>query len=271
MLATRFSRWLLSLPALGACLLPACAPAQPVDLGSSRLVDLTHPFNERTVYWPTSPSAFELDTLAWGRTSAGYFYAAAALATPEHGGTHLDAPIHFGEGKRTADQIPLDQLVGPGLVLDISESAAGDRDYRLTREDVLAFEARHGRIPAGAIVLLRTGWDRYWPDRASYLGDDTPGDASRLSFPSYGEGAARLLVEERKVAMLGVDAASIDYGASGDFVVHRVAAAADVPGLENLTNLGELPETGFLVIALPMKIEGGTGGPVRAIAVVPPD
>jgi kynurenine formamidase len=253
------------------CLIPALASAQSLDLGSSRLVDLTHPFNERTVYWPTSPSAFEFDTLTWGRTGAGYFYAAASLATPEHGGTHLDAPIHFGEGRRTADQIPLDQLVGPGVVIDISDRAARDADYRLTREDVLAFEARHGRIRPGTIVLLRTGWDGFWPDRASYLGDDTPGDASNLHFPSYGEDAARLLVQEREVAVLGVDAASIDFGASADFIVHRVAAAADVPGLENLTHLGELPETGFLVIALPMKIEGGTGGPLRAIAVVPRD
>ena len=132
-------------------------------------------------------------------------------------------------------------------------------------------EARHGRIRAGTIVLLHTGWDGFWPDRASYLGDSTQGDASNLHFPSYGEDAARLLVQEREMAVLGVDAASIDFGASADFVVHRVAAAADVPGLENLTNLGELPETGFLVIALPMKIEGGTGGPLRAIAVVPRD
>jgi kynurenine formamidase len=271
MFVNRFSRWLLSLPAAGVCLIPALASAQSLDLASSHLVDLTHPFNERTVYWPTSPSAFELDTLAWGRTGAGYFYAAASLATPEHGGTHLDAPIHFGEGRRTADQIPLDQLVGPGVVIDVSDRAARDADYRLTREDVLAFEARHGRIRPGTIVLLRTGWDGFWPDRASYLGADTPGDVSNLHFPSYGEDAARLLVHEREVAVLGVDAASIDFGASADFVVHRVAAAADVPGLENLTNLGELPETGFVVIALPMKIEGGTGGPLRAIAVVPPD
>ncbi|MEJ2310927.1 MAG: cyclase family protein [Gemmatimonadales bacterium] len=271
MTTTRYSRWLLSLPAVAVCLVPALAPAQSLDLDSSRLVDLTHPFNEHTVYWPTSPSAFELDTLTWGRTDAGYFYAAASLATPEHGGTHLDAPVHFGEGRQTADQIPLDQLVGPGVVIDVADRAARDPDYRLTRDDVVAFEARHGRIRPGTIVLLRTGWERFWPDRATYLGDATPGDASHLHFPSYGEDAARLLIQERKVAVLGVDAASIDYGASADFIVHRVAAAADVPGLENLTNLGELPETGFLVIALPMKIEGGTGGPLRAIAVVSRD
>ncbi|MEE8253053.1 MAG: cyclase family protein, partial [Hyphomicrobium sp.] len=123
--------------------------------------------------------------------------------------------------------------------------------------------------PKGALVLLRTGWSARWPDVKAYLGDDTPGDASRLSFPSYGAGAARLLIEERQVAVLGVDTASIDYGRSGDFVVHRLAAENQVPGLENLTNLDALPHTGFTVIALPMKIAGGSGAPVRVIAFLP--
>jgi kynurenine formamidase len=117
--------------------------------------------------------------------------------------------------------------------------------------------------------VLRTGWSKNWPDRKKYLGDDTPGDASRLSFPSFGEDAAKLLVEERKVAVIGVDTASIDYGRSKDFMVHRIAAARNVAGLENLMNLEKLPATGAMIIALPMKIEGGSGGPVRVIALVP--
>jgi kynurenine formamidase len=254
---------------LAVCLTPAWLFGQTVDLSSSRLVDLTFAFDDTTVYWPTSPSGFRLDTLAWGATEGGYFYASASLATPEHGGTHLDAPIHFGEGRQTTDQIPLAKLIAPGVIIDVSESAAQNQDYRLTPDDVLRFEQAHGRIPPRTIVLLRTGWGRRWPDRKAYLGDDTPGDASALHFPSFGEEAARLLVEGRQVAALGVDAASIDYGASRDFAVHRIAAAADVPGLENLANLDELPETGFIVIALPMKIRGGTGGPLRAVAVVP--
>ena len=132
-----------------------------------------------------------------------------------------------------------------------------------------AFEKQHGRIARGTIVLLKTGWSRYWPDAKSYLGDDTPGDASRLSFPSYGVDSAKQLVEERGVAALGIDTASIDYGKSTDFLVHRVAAAGNVPGLENLTNLDQLPARGATVVALPMKIEGGSGGPLRAIALVP--
>lgn len=260
-----------SVAATAVLLVLAAGPMaqQTLDPSAARVVDLTHPFNAKTVYWPTSPSKFSLEQLAYGRTEGGYFYSAYALSTPEHGGTHLDAPAHFAEGARTADQIPVDQLIGAAVVIDVTSLAATDRDYRLTREDVLAFEGTHGRIGPGAIVLLRTGWSRHWPDVKAYLGDDTPGDASKLSFPSYGADAARLLVEERQVGVLGVDTASIDYGRSADFLVHRIAGARNVPGLENLTNLDQLPPRGATVIALPMKIEGGSGGPLRAVALVP--
>ena len=241
---------------------------QPLDLAAYRLVDLTHAYSSKTVYWPTSPTKFTLERLAYGKTEGGYFYAANTLCTPEHGGTHLDAPIHFGEGKRTLEQIPLEQLVAPAVVIDVTSRAGADRDYRLTRDDVMAFEKQHGRIGSGTMVLLRTGWSRHWPNAKAYMGDDTPGNAAKLSFPSYGVDAAKLLVEERRVGALGIDTASIDYGKSTDFMVHRIAAAQNVPGLENLTNLDQLPPTGATVIALPMKIEGGSGGPLRAVALV---
>lgn len=241
----------------------------PLDLSGYRLVDLTHPFNEDTLYWPTSPSEFELEELAYGHTEGSWFYSAYRLRTPEHGGTHLDAPIHFAEGRQTTDQVPLERLVAPAVVIDVTEQAEADRDYRLTVADVKAFEEIHGRIEPGTMVLLKTGFSRYWPDRKAYFGDDTPGDASRLSFPSFGTEAARLLVEVRRVAVLGVDTASIDYGRSDEFMVHRISAKQNVPGLENLTNLKKLPPVGALVIALPMKIEGGSGAPLRAIALVP--
>ena len=241
----------------------------PLDLSGHRIVDLTHAYNARTVYWPTSPSKFALEKLAYGKTEAGYFYSAFAFSTPEHGGTHLDAPIHFAEKGLTTDRIPLEQLIGPAAVIDATTQSAANRDYRLTREDVLAFEKANGRIAPRTIVLLRTDWSRHWPDAKAYLGDDTPGDASRLSFPSYGEAAARLLVEERQAAALGIDTASIDYGRSTDFVVHRIAAARGVPGLENLTNLDQVPARGAIIVALPIKIEGGSGGPVRVVALLP--
>jgi kynurenine formamidase len=240
-----------------------------VDLSKSRLIDLTHPYNAQTIYWPTAPSRFHLETLAHGPTPGGYFYSSYSFSTPEHGGTHLDAPAHFSEQGRTADQVPLEQLIAPAVVIDVSSAASSDPDYRLSPEDVATFERQHGLIEAGTIVLLRTGWSRRWPDVKSYLGDDTPGDASKLRFPSYGEASARLLVEDRRVAAVGVDTASIDYGRSSDFLVHRLAAARQVPGLENLTNLDQVPPIGALVIALPIKIEGGSGGPVRVVAVVP--
>ena len=118
-------------------------------------------------------------------------------------------------------------------------------------------------------MLLRTGWSSRWPDAKRYLGDDTPGDASKLHFPSYGVDAVRLLVAERKVGAIGVDVASIDYGASTDFMVHRIASEAGVPGFENLTGLEQLPATGAILMALPMKIRDGSGGPLRAVAMVP--
>ena len=252
--------------AIAAAALPA---AQTIDLSRYRLVDLSHAYGPNTLYWPTSASKFVLSRDASGQTPGGFFYAANSLSTPEHGGTHLDAPRHFSESGRTTEQIPLDQLVVPAVVIDVTKEAAANRDYRLTREAVLAFEKANGPIARGSAVLLRTGWSRRWPNANAYLGDATPGDASKLSFPSYGVEAARLLVEERGVGALGIDTASIDYGRSTDFQVHRVAAARNVPGFENLTNLDQLPVRGSLLIALPMKIEGGSGGPLRAIALVP--
>jgi kynurenine formamidase len=245
------------------------ASTQAIDPGKYQLVDLSHAYGPSTVYWPTAPSKFTLHQDAGGKTEGGFYYASNTLSTPEHGGTHLDAPRHFSETGRTADQVPLEQLIAAAVVIDVTAQASKDRDYRLTAEDVRQFEKANGTIARGTIVLLRTGWSRYWPNAKAYLGDDTPGDASKLSFPSYGVEAAKLLVEERGVAALGIDTASIDYGKSTDFQVHRIAAARNVLGFENLTNLERLPAKGLTILALPMKIEGGSGGPLRAVAMVP--
>lgn len=247
----------------------ALAQSPAIDLARHRLVDLTHPLNAKTLYWPTATTGFQLQQLAFGETAGGYFYSSYAFAAPEHGGTHLDAPIHFHRGGLAADQLPLDQLIGPAVVIDVRAKAARDADYRLTVDDVTAWEKANGRIPRGAFILLRTGWGLKWPSAKAYFGDDTPGDASKLHFPSFGVDAARLLVQQRRVAALGADVASIDYGPSTDFMVHRVAAAAGVIGLENLARLETLPARGATIIALPMKIERGSGGPVRVVALVP--
>jgi kynurenine formamidase len=267
---TRFALPLLAAAAVAAAL--AAKPpgtASSPDLATATLVDLTHAFGSDTVYWPTAPSGFELKKLAAGQTPGGYFYSANAFCAPEHGGTHLDAPYHFSEGGWTADRIPLKQLVAPAVVIDVRRQAGADPDYRLTTRDVAAWESAHGRVPAGSIALLRTGWAARWPDRKRYLGDDKPGDASNLHFPSFGEEAAALLIRERRVAAIGLDTASVDYGPSKDFPVHRIAGAANVPGFENVANLDRLPETGAWVAALPMKIAGGSGGPLRIVAIVP--
>ncbi len=240
-----------------------------VDLASARIVDLAHVFDASTLYWPTSPSTFRLETLAFGETPAGFFYAANAFSAPEHGGTHLDAPIHFAKDAWTADRIPVERLVAPVYVIDLFSNAAADPDATLSADDVRRWEAAHGRIPRGSIVVLRTGWGSRWPDRKATFGDDAPGDASNLHFPSFGEGAAALLVRERGVLGLGVDTPSLDPGTSKGFPVHRIASEANVYGLENLANLAEIPATGALLVALPMKIGGGSGGPLRAIAILP--
>jgi kynurenine formamidase len=252
----------------GAAAAPA-SPPPPLDLARADVVDLTHPFDEKTLYWPTAPSRFQLTVLQRGPTPAGYFYSANAFCTPEHGGTHLDAPIHFHASGRTVDELPVRDLIAPGVMLDVAAQAAAHPDYRLTPADVEAWEKEHGRIPERSIVLLRTGWSDRWPDAKRYLGDDRPGEVSGLHFPSYGKEAAELLVKERKVAALGVDTASIDYGASTDFAVHQVAAAANVPGLENLNMLGAVPPRGAWVVALPMKIARGSGAPLRVVALRP--
>jgi kynurenine formamidase len=259
--------------AMGAALVLISSPlarGEGLDPADLRIVDLTHAFQARTVYWPTAPSGFELRRLARGATPGGWFYAANAFSAPEHGGTHLDAPLHFAESGQSVERIPLRRLLAEAVVIDVAARASAQPEFRLSAGEVRAFEERHGRIPSGSIVLLRTGWDRFWPEPRAYLGDDTPGDASKLRFPSFGAEAARLLVEERGVGGLGVDTASIDVGSSQDYPVHRIAAAREVFGLENLTGLDSLPARGATLVALPMKIEAGTGAPVRVIALLPP-
>jgi len=239
-----------------------------LDLSRFQVVDLTWEHGSRTLFWPTSTMGFEHEQVSYGPTAGGYFYAAYNFCTPEHGGTHLDAPVHFAEDGWTADEIPLERLITPAVVIDVTDRTSSNHDYRLSVPDVERWEERHGPVPAGSTVFLRTGWGRHWPDALSYLGDDTPGDASNLHFPSYGEEAVRLLLQ-RGVFALGVDTASIDHGASKDFIVHRIAHAENVLGLENVAHLEQLPPTGAWTLALPMKIENGSGGPLRLVGLVP--
>ena len=249
----------------GMCAIPAYAGRSPIDDG--KIVDLTHSFDENTIYWPTS-KPFTWEKEAWGR-SEGFWYTAGRYSASEHGGTHLDAPIHFGEGGLTVDQIPLSKLIGEAVVIDISEAAGKDPDYLLTARDITDWEEKHGPLPNNAIVLIRTGWGRFWGDRKKYLGTDVPLDTDNLHFPGLSREAAELLVKQRKVDAVGIDTASLDRGTSRDFLAHQVLNGANVYGLENVANLDRLPARGATLIALPMKIGGGTGGPARIIAVLP--
>jgi kynurenine formamidase len=160
-------------------------------------------------------------------------------------------------------------LIGPAAVVDVSERATPD--YLLTVDDLTAWEDRHGLLPDGGILLVRTGWGTRWTDRAAYLGTDIvgPDAVPELHFPGIGEEAASWLVANRGIVAVGIDTPSIDYGQSADFRTHVILYAENITGFENVANLEALPEVGSYVVALPMKIEGGSGGPLRVVAFVP--
>lgn len=239
-----------------------------VEIDAAKVVDLTYPFDAQTIYWPTAKH-FALDTVAKGDTPGGYWYEANNYCAAEHGGTHMDAPAHFAQGGATADQVPPTTGIGPLVKVDVSAAAATNADYRLARGDLEAWERAHGRIPKGAIVVMYSGWGARWPDAKRYLGTDVAGDVANLHFPGFSQDAAEFLVRERDINGIGVDTPSIDHGPSTDFIVHRVINGAGKPGFENLAHLDRVPASGATLIALPMPIAGGSGGPLRAIAVLP--
>ena len=243
-------------------------PAPPLATPEN-LVDLTHAFGDDTIYWPTDTQGFGFEVVAAGQTEQGFYYAANRFSSAEHGGTHLDAPIHFAEGRSTVDRIPLRRLVAPGVVVDVSEAALADRDYLVSVADFERWEANNGPLPDGTIILLRTGYGSHWPDREAYLGTALTGPEaiSELHFPGLDPEAAAWLVSERKIAAIGLDTPSIDAGQSTAFGSHVALFEAEIPAFENVANLDQLPAAGFLVVALPMKIAGGSGGPLRIIAM----
>ena len=247
----------------------ATAPVLAPSPLSGTAVDLSHDYSDQTIFWPTA-EGFRLDKVADGMTPQGYYYAANTFATAEHGGTHLDAPVHFAQGRWSVDQIPLEQLIGDAAVVDVSDECAAQPDYQVTVADLESWEREHGSLN-GLIVLIRTDFSKRWPDAARYLGTAERGEAAvaKLHFPGLHPDAAKWLVSNRTLKAVGIDTASIDYGQSTLFETHRVLYERNIPGLENVTNLDRLPARGARVIALPMKIKGGSGAPLRAIALVP--
>lgn len=260
-----------SWPSLLALILMAgCAAPEPrTPPAAPRYVDLTHDLSEESVFWPTA-DRFRLETAAEGVTAGGYYYASNNYSGSEHGGTHLDAPIHFAAGRWTTEQIPLDRLIGQAVVVDVSAQSTANADYQLSVADLTAWERAHGALEPESIVLVRTDYSKRWPDAQQYLGSAERGAAAvaKLHFPGLHPEAAAWLAE-RKVKAVGIDTASIDFGQSTGFESHRVLCKRNIPGFENLTALDRLPVRGAMVYALPIKIKGGSGGPLRAIAVVP--
>ena len=241
-------------------------PAHALD--EKKLVDLTYEFSAETHHWPTA-KPFHLEKVAEGRTPGGFWYSSYNYGGSEHVGTHLDAPFHFAEGKRTAEQIPLSQLIGPGVVIDVSRQVGKDADYKVQVSDIAAWEKAHGRIPIGAILLIRSGWGKFWGDRKRYFGTDTPGDTDNLHFPGLSKEAAEFLVKQRRIKAVGIDTPSIDHGPSQEFPTHQILGAANLSIFENVANLDRLPAKNATIYAIPMKIKGGSGAPLRIFAILP--
>ncbi|HEY5884127.1 MAG TPA: cyclase family protein [Pyrinomonadaceae bacterium] len=239
-------------------------------LPAGSVVDLSYAFDATTVYWPTA-EPFKLEKDFEGTTDKGFYYSAYRYSSAEHGGTHIDAPVHFAKGRNTVDAIPLSQMIGPAVVVDVTAQVEKNRDYQVTENDFRSWERRHGRIANGSIVLLRTGFGKFYPDRKKYLGTDQRGEkaVASLHFPGLHPAAAKWLTENRYIKAIGLDTPSIDYGQSTLFESHRILFEKNIPAFENVANVDQLPLKGFSVVALPMKIKGGSGGPLRIIAIIP--
>ena len=255
-------KWLL--------ILALSCSAQADKLFDGEWIDLTHEFSEESIYWPTA-DPFKKETVFQGRAEAGFYYEAHSFSAAEHGGTHLDAPIHFAENRHTLEQVPVEQLIGPGALIRIAEKVEKNRNYQLSVEDVLLWEKDNGEIAEDSILLVDTGSSKLWPDREKYMGTSErgPGALAKLKFPGIHPEAAEFLATKRKVKAVGLDSPSIDFGGSKLFESHQILFEKNIPGMENVANLDRLPPKGFTVIALPMKIKGGSGGPLRVVAFLP--
>ena len=238
---------------------------------NSRLLDMTYPFDENTIYWPTAKS-FHLEKVSWEVSEGGWWYASNEFSASEHGGTHADAPIHFSQNGRTIDQIPLEEWIGPAVKLDVTKKCANNRDYTLSVEDIASWEAEHGKIPDKAWIIMYTGiGTKYYPNKKKVLGTDKTGEAAlpELNFPGFSVESVKFLLTNRNITGIAIDTPSIDYGRSKDFKVHQVLFAADNLALENIANLDQLPSSGAILYVIPMLIKEGTGSPARVFAVLP--
>jgi kynurenine formamidase len=223
------------------------------------VLDLGHPLSTKSPTWSGQPVYSRAVTADLAKDG----YTAGRFSTDEHFGTHIDAPAHFG-GPWTVDQIPVDRLVRPAVCINVTAQASRDEDYRVSVADLKDWEQQHGAIPAGAVVLIATGWDARWADPTRYM---NVRDGLR-HFPGLSVDAARYLAVDRRVAGIGIDTASIDYGPSEKFEAHQTTMKLSVYHIENAANLTRLPPTGFTVVVAPIDIEGGSGGPTRLFALL---
>ncbi|XP_053374689.1 isatin hydrolase-like [Mercenaria mercenaria] len=235
-----------------------------------KVVDLTHEQNPSTIYWPGNPN-YNFTILFRNRTSKGYWYESNTFQTAEHGGTHLDSPAHFAEGKKRQHQIPMEKLVGPGVIVNVKAKSAENPDYRVTIDDLRAWESKYNRLPKGAVIIMNSGWSLKYPNKTLTFGTETPDDASTFHFPGWHEDTVNWLIKNRDVNVVGVDTPSTDYAQSTTFPVHVALGEADIPGVENVANLDEIPESGSIIYVAAIKLYDGSGGPTRVFATMVED
>jgi kynurenine formamidase len=257
---------------LSSLFLISCHKESDKELNLNELewIDLTYSFDSTTLYWPNNLTKFIHHTDANGLTPLGYYYSSYSICAPEHGGTHLDAPIHFAKDKYTVDQLPLKNLTGNAVVIDVSKNALANRDYQITIDDITAWEKINGEIEKNTIILFRTGYGSYYPDRKNYFGTSKTGIEAipELHFPGIDPKTTTWLIKKRSIKAFGLDTPSLDYGQSKDFKTHQILLGSNKPGFENLANLDKLPSKNIYLVALPMKIGKGSGAPLRIIAGV---
>lgn len=252
---------------LAACAVTASTPAaaqqKPLRLpkGFRDVVDLTHTFSASLPVYP----GYRPIQIRPRTTIAQNGYANNELTFDEHTGTHLDAPSHFVTGAVSADRLPVDRLIAPLAVVSLAARAAKDPDTLVSVDDLLQWEKRFGRVPAGAFVAMYSGWDARATNVDRFLNRDAKGT---MHAPGFSEPAARFLVGERDICGVGVDTLSLDAGAAQKFVAHLAILGAGKYGVEMLTNLAGVPPSGATIIVGAPKHIGGTGGPARVLALV---
>jgi kynurenine formamidase len=254
---------------------PVASLVESLASGAVEIVDLTQPLNERTPVIQLPEQFAQTPSLKVHEISRyderGPAWVWNWLEIGEHTGTHFDAPVHWITGRDGIDisQVPPRHLVAPAIVIDRATESAEDPDYLLTVEDVRAFGAEHGPLPDGGWLLLHTGWDARAHDAELFLNAGPQGPQS----PGFDTECARWIAEETPLVGVGVETVGIDAGAAADFdppfPAHYYLMGAGKYGITQLANLASLPPTGALLVVAPLKLTGGTGSPVRALALVP--